>query len=70
MFHLRVHGVGNNQNVYFMNSLSFLSEPGYVVLFGSLFIVLKQTQKQQQQKLLNRTTKLILYLQLLRSLNL
>lgn len=44
MFHFHVHGGGSNQSVYFMNSLSFLSEPGYAVLFGSLFIVLKQTK--------------------------
>lgn len=35
---------GEQSKVYFMNSLSFLSEPRYAVLFGSLFIVLKQTK--------------------------
>lgn len=43
-----------------MNSSSFLSKLGYVVVSGSLFPVYK----------LIRTTKLVLYSQLLRRLNL
>lgn len=52
---------GSNQNVYFMNSLSFLSEPGYAVLFGSLFIVLKQT-KTITTKTVNQDYKIDLVL--------
>lgn len=52
---------GSNQNVYLVNSLSFLSEPGYAVLFGSLFIVLKQT-KTITTKTVNQDYKIDLVL--------